>query len=598
MKIRLNGSYKFAFGLNALLLISSFTLTAEPIPQDRRIDWTFTGVPGGIPNRTNVCATLNPGTTASAINSAITSCSSSGGGVVYLNAGTYNLTGIQLYSNNVTLRGAGADQTILKGCNIVNLGNGYNSASGIGISGGATKGSTSFTVASTSGLSANTIIEVDRDNDPNLVVSTTGGTRHIRQMNMITSVSGNVITVKNPLIWDFSTGNPKVKFTFSTTRLSGIENLKLDHQGTSGCGNNMLWQYCYGCWLKGIHSFKPANYHMTIVGTLNSEIRDSFIADAQTYGANNAGIASYGSGQYGSNSSMKIENNIFNRVFPGIELQNSSSGFYVGYNYAYGTMASATNGPVTWMYSDNHGPHDMMNLWESNVGEMFGSDGYFGGSSHGTAVRNHFTGHNPIFGTVDDPVRLNRLSYNYNLVGNVLGSSNESPKKYAQSTDNCSGGAGIYRLGYPNIGNCGLSDVTGHTVPGGMSYPDTKVSSTLLRWGNYDYFNKATRWISSEIPSNVPVPTDQVIPNSYYYSSRPAWWPTGVQWPAIGPDVTGGNGDVSGHVNKIPAQLCWESRNLVGNGSFNASACYVASTVITPPPPAALEPPTNLRVIP
>ena len=91
-------------------------------------------------------------------------------------------------------------------------------------------------------------------------------------------------------------------------------------------------------------------------------------------------------------------------TFPGVELQNSSSGFYVGYNYGYATMAAPSGAPVTFMFTDNHGPHDMMNLWEGNIGELFGSDGYFGGSSHGTAVRNYLTGYNPISGQQDDPV--------------------------------------------------------------------------------------------------------------------------------------------------------------------------------------------------
>jgi hypothetical protein len=77
---------------------------------------------------------------------------------VYLNAGTYNITGINVYASNVTLRGAGADQTILAGCNTVNLGSGGNISSGIAITGGGARGATSFTVASTSGLSANTMI--------------------------------------------------------------------------------------------------------------------------------------------------------------------------------------------------------------------------------------------------------------------------------------------------------------------------------------------------------------------------------------------------------------------------------------------------------
>jgi hypothetical protein len=107
----------------------------DPIPSARRIDWTYAGVPGGIPNRTTVCATFNPGASAASINSALASCSN---GVVKLNAGTYNLTGLQVHASNVTLRGAGADQTVLKGCNIVRLGNGGNSSSGVAITGGAT----------------------------------------------------------------------------------------------------------------------------------------------------------------------------------------------------------------------------------------------------------------------------------------------------------------------------------------------------------------------------------------------------------------------------------------------------------------------------
>ena len=293
------------------------------------------------------------------------------------------------------------------------------------------------------------MIELDRNDDPNVVVSTIGGSRYTRQVNLITAISGTTITVKNPLLTDFNTGSPRVKYTFLHTSFSGIEDLKLDHS-TGGSGTNMSFQYCYACWLKGVESYKPAGYHMIILGTLNLEIRDSFIHDAQTYGPNNAGIAVYGAPLYGSNSSGKIENNVFDRLFPGIEMQNSSSGFYIGYNYAYGSMASATNAPVTWMMSDNHGPHDMMNLWEGNVSELFGSDGYFGGSSHGTVLRNYFTGYNPNSGNTDNPIRFNRLSYFYNLVGNVLGSTQLNPTKYGETQDGCGGLCkAIYRLGYP-----------------------------------------------------------------------------------------------------------------------------------------------------
>src|SRR5213592_1815661 len=85
------------------------------IDRSRAVDWSAgnQGIAGGIPNRTTICATLNPGATASQINSAIAACPI--GQVVKLNAGTYSLSGGIVFNNksNVTLRGAGPDQTIL-----------------------------------------------------------------------------------------------------------------------------------------------------------------------------------------------------------------------------------------------------------------------------------------------------------------------------------------------------------------------------------------------------------------------------------------------------------------------------------------------------
>jgi hypothetical protein len=201
---------------------------------------------------------------------------------------------------------------------------------------------------------------------------------------------------------------------------------------------------------------------------------------------------------------------------------------------------------------------------------MWGMDGYFGGSGYGTVLRNYWTGYNPNYGVTGDAAQIKRLGYYYNLIGNVIGSAKQVPASYQTGC----GSPNIYQLGYPNIGNCSLAAYDNFTSPGG--YPDPKVAATLLRWGNYDYFNRATQFNASEIPAGVPVPSSQTIPKSYYYTSTPSWWLAGIAWPPIGPDVTGGNGDTSGHVNKIPAQVCWETRNLLTGGSFNASACYGA----------------------
>src|SRR4029453_15319481 len=86
--------------------------SGEVIDPSRRVDWSRAGVLGGIRNRPNgTCATLDPGATATDINNAILACHD---GVVFLNAGTYNLSGGVTFRGaaNVTLRGAGPEQTI------------------------------------------------------------------------------------------------------------------------------------------------------------------------------------------------------------------------------------------------------------------------------------------------------------------------------------------------------------------------------------------------------------------------------------------------------------------------------------------------------
>ena len=174
------------------------------------------------------------------------------------------------------------------------------------------------------------MIEIDRNDDTSLIVNTGkqgGGTRNMTQVNMITGVTGNTITVRNPFIYDFSVGSPKVKFYFiSITQNSGVENLKLDHTGFTGGGYNVYIQYCDSCWFKGVDLGFATGYHFVILGTLNMEIRNSYIHDGGS-GPDNSGVSFYGNYLYGGNSSAKIENNIFNKDFPAIELNNSSSGF-------------------------------------------------------------------------------------------------------------------------------------------------------------------------------------------------------------------------------------------------------------------------------
>src|SRR6267142_281330 len=96
-------------GVLLWMSLSAVAFAATPwigiVAPTRATDWSTAGVMGGIPSRTTICSTLNPGATPAQINSAIASCPA--GQVVSLNAGTYNLSSSIVMRDNVTLRGQG-----------------------------------------------------------------------------------------------------------------------------------------------------------------------------------------------------------------------------------------------------------------------------------------------------------------------------------------------------------------------------------------------------------------------------------------------------------------------------------------------------------
>jgi hypothetical protein len=183
-----------------------------------------------------------------------------------------------------------------------------------------------------------------------------------------------------------------------------------------------------------------------------------------------------------------------------------------------------------------------------------------------------------------NPVILHSNQRYWAFVGNVLGTAGYHNTYQADSETS------IWRIGIAYGG-----------IPA-----DPLVGATLLRWGNYDTVSNAVKWVASEIPSDIsaypnPIPTTQALPASFYLSGKPGWWGGSVPWPAIGPDITGGNvAGVGGHAYKIPAQLCWESMAsdpaFAGDPAavkvFSPSSCYTSGGTPIPPP----VPPTAVTV--
>ena len=266
-------------------------------------------------------------------------------------------------------------------------------------------------------------------------------------------------------------------------------------------------------------------------------------------------------------------------------------GCVVAYNYNFGSYytdgsqcvdpTNTRNSTCNWpAFITTHEAGGGMYLFEGNQVNGMYSDTYHGSSPLDTMFRNYFRGTDDQGGKsfYQWAVRIEATSRAHNFVGNVLGDPTLSM---------------IYSLpllsGYPNqsqpaIYNFGYSN--------GLPSTDPLVESSTLRWGNYDTVNATVRWLASEVPTTGiprvngnPVPANHNLPNSFFLASQPtAWWatPWGTpSWPPIGPDVTGGNPALGGHVYDIPAKLCFThlSNDPAFSGAklFNATNCYSSS---------------------
>ena len=510
----------------------------------RLIDWTYCGVPGGIPNRTTVYTTLNPGVTAAQINTAINNCPS--GQVVKLNAGTYSLSGAINFSvkAGVTLRGAGLGQTIVNSSSSANI----VTTDEIGFSGdmaifsGYTKGSTSIVMSSTpTNFTVGHLINIYQNDDISFVMATTGPGQNLRTTHRITGKTGNTLTITPPLPYTLTAGlSPKASYCpLVGATLCGIEDMTLN--STVGSDNIVNFVDADRCWVKDVETYNAGNAFIFVWYSLQCEVRRGFHHHALGSPNNPDG---YGVYLYDGSSYCLVEDAIFSELFMGV-LQSQSSCNAVLYNYFWKMTAYNLSWQLPSMNS-SHGAHTMMSLWEGNMGEQFQADGYHGSSSHQTLFRNNIHGVHPTNTVNRKMIDLCRASYYFNVVGNILGDASWAPDWYEVSGDN---EQTIYRFGYPNMGN-------GDYVPGvpwpslyGLTYPDAKVKATLLRHGNYDYYNHATIWD--------PAISIHAIPASLFYSSKPSYFGS-LQWPPIGPDVPG-------YVTDIPAKARWHAYLVSGS---------------------------------
>lgn len=384
----------------------------------------------------------------------------------------------------------------------------------------------------------------------------------------------------------------------------GIQNISLDVSGITA----HIFTECHDCsnvWFSNLRQIngtvagQASTNHMIVWQSNHVTVASSYF-----YGSNPQSEG-YGVDWDSGTSDSIAYNNIGQHIATSYITETGVGNVYA-YNYAVDNYFGSG-----WQQCDqlHHAAGDYYNLWEGNVGICAGGDDIHGTHFANTFYREYLSGFDPATETgakYDNTVAFDDMAYaRYdNVVASVLGTSGYH-KTYQNvgasgSPSSCAGApqTSIYDLGYGDQNEMPFSPAcvgSSFTIDN-----DNLVASTIMRWGNYDVVNGSVQENSSESASNAPTypglssPTT-TFPASLYLTAKPSWWvfPSGTAapWPAIGPDVTGGNiANVGGHAWLNPAANCY--LNLMGgqtNGSsgpltFNPSACYPSSGSSSGPP--------------
>jgi len=645
-------------------------------PAKCAIDWTASGIPGGIPNTTNICANWYNGSGAPSsglgnngdyyfrtdvghgsaeyhktsgswsptmreftvdLNSALSGCSNNT--VLLLSAGTYYVSANITVPANVVLRGAGANQTILNangtnGGAVVALGSSAaypNISNSVSITSGATAGSNSIVVTSTSNISVGGYLLITELNDSSYVTiagadgSCTwcdgglgwNGTRVRGQIVEVTSVTGTTVGI-SPVLYTGYSHTPLATPFKASAKYAGVENLQV-YANKTGYATNFAMAECAYCWINGVEGNYTDGDQVEVDYSYRGQIQNSYFTNAFLHT----------SGTYDSDvvlrtksSAMLVQNNILERLHSSVMLEWGAAGNVIAYNYMFGNFDSGAN---YWTSSDisAHGAHPQFNLIEGNSNVSTHPDSDWGSASNDTLFRNFIRGTgkncNPLTGRgtaicapmgqpggngvngwwTPEAARaeiVDFLGTNYNTVGNVLGSVDMAslykydnvPSGQLTQTRMAVAVCGPSPCGSGSRDNFGTAyDYTlgyGESADDGSSGFDsiTPYNTTFLH-GDYASATNAVSWANGVTHS---------IPPSFYLSSKPGWFGN-VPWPAIGPDVTGGLPNSYGYAYAIPAEVCYENvmGGTDGTGSpltFNASTCYM-SQGNGPAPPTGLQ---------
>jgi hypothetical protein len=402
----------------------------------------------------------------------------------------------------------------------------------------------------------------------------------------------------------------------------GLEDLQVDTQALGDIQAMVETMWATTSWIKDVSFINAvainaaARKHAEISSSTHVTVRDSYL-----YGSSPSSEG-YGVDLLWGTSDSLAENNICQHLAT-CNILETAVGNVFGYTYAVDNFYTGAGSAPNWQQCDafHHDAGDYFNLFENQEGICSSSDDIHGTSFANTIFRSYFNGRDPATlcpgggtgcGTGSknqNTEAIQRMAYaRYdNVVASVLGTST-----YFQSYQN-QGASGnpsscpsyswtaIYSLNFADQNQEPFSPAcigASFTIDN-----DPLVSSSLMRWGNYDTVNASVQTNSGETASGASTYPGLASPStsfgsypSFYLPSKPSWWGS-MPWPAVGPDVTGGDiGSLGGHAYHNPAAHCYltvlggKTDGSSGPLSFSATNCYTVtpSTVALPAPPSNL----------
>jgi len=523
------------------ILVRALPAGADILPPERRTVWN-PGIPGGIPARTTICATVNASTygngasdATAGIQAAIDACPA--GQVVRLSAGDFLVNGafpIQI-SKGIVLRGAGPAATKLKKTTtspnpLLLVGERWlEEAGSTNLTANAPKGATSVQVVSTAGLSVGQLVVLDETTDNAYVYWGIDGAvrpggegrgwftrydRPVGQMLEVASISGNTVSFTTPLHIAFDTAHTAqvTRYTIPYgAKFAGIEDLYV----RGGQDDNITVRFAMYSWVKNVESDWSLGDSVALDSCFRCVLRDSYVHDTPNpYPGGDGYMLSLA--RYTADS--LVENNIFINANKVMVMRASGGGNVIGYNYF-------DNGYIgnflEWMETGLNASHltcPHFELFEGNQSFNIDGDDTWGGAVDNTFFRNHATGKRRSYPDTASRRAIGLMygHYYYSFVGNVLGTANQSAAPFSGFAYEDlwpweDDPVGLWRIGYTP---------TDWNAP-----PDQRVVTTTHRHGNYDYATRTVRWASG---------FDQALPDSLYLTSKPAFFGANP-WPWVDP---------------------------------------------------------------